>query len=115
MASVRGVTGMAGYVASKHAALGLSRALAQEVGHSGFRMDMVAPGAVNTPMVAATLWEGHRDMEFRGAFKQLSKPKEITGAIVFFLGDKATSISGQLLEVNADGLKMCGGGDGSTL
>jgi NAD(P)-dependent dehydrogenase (short-subunit alcohol dehydrogenase family) len=104
MASVRGIVGMAGYVASKHAVLGISRTLAQELGPAGFRVNTVAPGGVNTPMLAdaGRGSEQHQpgDAALQGAFKQMSEPEEIADTILFLLGDGASSISGHLLEVN---------------
>ncbi|OAL20933.1 hypothetical protein AYO20_11460 [Fonsecaea nubica] len=100
MASVRGIPGMAAYVASKHALHGLTRVFAQELGPAGFRVNTVAPGAVNTPMIAAALRDGHHDAAYKGAFKICSEPEEIADTIVFLLGEGSSSISGQILEVN---------------
>uniref|UniRef100_A0A8H7K581 Uncharacterized protein n=1 Tax=Bionectria ochroleuca TaxID=29856 RepID=A0A8H7K581_BIOOC len=102
MASVRGIPGMAAYVASKHAVHGLTKTLAQDLGPFGYRVNTVAPGAVNTPMIATELRDGthETDRAFRGAFKTFSEPEEIADTILFLLGDGSSSISGQLLEVN---------------
>lgn len=54
--SVSGLIGFAGdaaYVASKHAAHGLSKCVAKEAGGRGVRVNVVAPGQTNTPMVQA--------------------------------------------------------------
>ncbi|CAI6020067.1 unnamed protein product [Clonostachys chloroleuca] len=101
MASVRGIPGMAAYVASKHAVHGLTKTLAQDLGPSGYRVNTVAPGAVNTPMIATELRDGahETDKAFRGAFKTFSEPEEIADTILFLLGDGSSSISGQLLEL----------------
>jgi NAD(P)-dependent dehydrogenase (short-subunit alcohol dehydrogenase family) len=100
MASVRGLPGMSGYVATKHAVLGLSRTWAQEWGPEGFRVNTVAPGAVNTPMIAGVTGDGSRNGAYQGAFKSLSEPEEIADVIMYLLGDGSSSISGQLIEVN---------------
>lgn len=49
-ASVTGITNLAGYVASKHAVLGLVRTLAKELGRHEIRVNAVMPGNCNTPM-----------------------------------------------------------------
>lgn len=49
-ASVTGITNLAGYVASKHAVLGLVRTLAKELGRHQIRVNAVMPGNCNTPM-----------------------------------------------------------------
>ncbi|KAJ3547323.1 hypothetical protein NM208_g1576 [Fusarium decemcellulare] len=100
MASVRGLPGMSGYVATKHAVLGLSRTWAQEWGPEGFRVNTVAPGAVNTPMIAGVTGDGSGNGAYKGAFKSISEPEEIADVIVYLLGDASSSISGQLIEVN---------------
>lgn len=100
MASVRGFPFMAAYVASKHAVLGVSRVLAQELGPAGFRVNTVAPGPINTPMLPTEVRGGDGEGAYRGAFKQMSEPEEIADTILFLLGDGASSISGHLLEVN---------------
>src|SRR5262249_45983933 len=50
-AAVRGIAGMSHYSASKHAVLGLARALAAEVGASGVRVTTIMPGPVNTTIM----------------------------------------------------------------
>ncbi|KAH7254763.1 hypothetical protein B0J15DRAFT_559156, partial [Fusarium solani] len=100
MASVRGIHGLSGYVASKHAVLGLSRTFAQEWGPESFRVNAVAPGAVNTPMIQGMAGDDSHNAAYKGAFKSLSEPEEIADVILYLLGDGSSSISGQLIEVN---------------
>jgi NAD(P)-dependent dehydrogenase (short-subunit alcohol dehydrogenase family) len=100
MASVRGITGMSAYVASKHAVHGLTRTFAQELGPSGFRVNTIAPGVVNTPMMAGLIPDGAVNGAHRGAFKSLLEPEEIAETIVFLLGEGSSSITGQLIETN---------------
>ena len=99
MASVRGFVGLSGYVASKHAVLGLSRTFAQEWGPQGFRVNTVAPGGINTPMIQG-ITQDWDNLAYKGAFKQLSEPEEIADTIIYLLGDNSSSISGQVIEVN---------------
>ncbi|KAH7141830.1 hypothetical protein EDB81DRAFT_654149 [Dactylonectria macrodidyma] len=100
MASVRGMPGLSGYVASKHAVLGLSRTFAQKWGPEGFRVNTVAPGAVNTPMIGGMAGSESDTAAYKGAFKDLSEPEEIADAILYLLGDGSSSITGQLIEIN---------------
>ncbi|KAH7362567.1 hypothetical protein B0T11DRAFT_352439 [Plectosphaerella cucumerina] len=103
MASVRGIPRSSAYVASKHAVLGLSRVLAQELGPSGFRVNTVAPGAVNTPMLNVAVQERggtYTAGPYDGAFKRMSEPEEIADTILYLLGDGSSSVTGHLLEVN---------------
>ncbi|PSN67630.1 NAD(P)-binding protein [Corynespora cassiicola Philippines] len=101
MASVRGIVGMSGYVASKHAVLGLSRTFTQDWGKEGFRVNTVAPGAVRTPMAIDLTKEGPPgNSPYSGALKSISEPEELANAICFLLGDESSAISGLVCEVN---------------
>jgi NAD(P)-dependent dehydrogenase (short-subunit alcohol dehydrogenase family) len=103
MASVKGMPGIPGYVASKHAVLGLSRSFAQTWGSIGMRVNCIAPGAVNTPMIQMTQVVTEEDpsaAKYMGALKTLLEPDEVAETILFLLGDGSSSITGQLVEVN---------------
>lgn len=100
MASVRGLVAMSGYCASKHAVLGLTRTFAQEWGAEGFRVNAVAPGAVNTPMIQGMAGGENINGAYVGAVKSLSEPEEIADTIIFLLSEGASSITGQAIEVN---------------
>lgn len=100
MASVRGIPGMSGYVASKHAVHGITGTIAQELGPEGIRINTVAPGAVNTPMIAGRTQGGDHHGAFKGAFKTLSEPEEIADVVLYLLGEGSSSVSGQLIEAN---------------
>lgn len=100
MASVRGIPGMSGYVASKHAVLGISRTLAQELGPLGVRVNCIAPGAIRTPMIADTVPDPNIGAAFAGALKQISEPGEIADTALYLLSEESSSITGQVLQVN---------------
>ncbi|KAJ9149089.1 hypothetical protein NKR23_g4643 [Pleurostoma richardsiae] len=101
MASFRGIPGIPGYVASKHAVLGLTRAWAQEWGPLGVRVNLVGPGMVKTPM---TEGDGNRDVEevstFPTVLKPFAEPEEIADIILFLLGDSSSYITGQAIQAN---------------
>lgn len=100
MASVRGIPGLAGYVASKHAVLGLTRSFAQSWASAGLRVNCVAPGAVNTPMIQGTMDDAPVAAAYKGALKSIVEPEEVTEAIMFLLGKSSSAITGQVVEVN---------------
>ena len=97
-ASLRGIPGLAAYTAAKHGVLGLSRALAEEMGPMGIRVNCVAPGYVATPMTADLgRVLGTEDQPPIPA--QTCLPSDIANAILFLLDDNACCINGQVLEV----------------
>ncbi|KAL5337713.1 hypothetical protein BJX70DRAFT_399348 [Aspergillus crustosus] len=106
-ASLRGVSGLAAYTASKHAVLGLTRSWARDFPR--MRVNLVAPGATETPLAAASLVgapKGDPNVNF-GEAQIASIPKgrmayatDIADAIVFFLSDGSSFITGQCLPVN---------------
>lgn len=98
MASLKGMVGLSGYVASKHGVLGLSRSMAQEWGPEGIRVNCVAPGGVKTPMTQG--FDGQDSGPFRSAYKQVAEPEEIADTILYLLSDKSSNISGQVIESN---------------
>ncbi|VUC26098.1 unnamed protein product [Clonostachys rosea] len=106
-ASLRGVAGLAAYTASKHAVLGLTRTWARDF--PKMRINIVAPGATETPLAAASTIgapEGDPNVVF-GKRQIASIPKgrmahatDIADAIVFLLSDWSSFITGQCIPVN---------------
>ncbi|KAF5501060.1 15-hydroxyprostaglandin dehydrogenase [Colletotrichum siamense] len=105
-ASLRGVSGLAAYTASKHAVLGLTRAWARDF--PKMRVNMVAPGATDTPLAEATVAGAPKDDPnvVVGKAQIASIPKgrmafatDIADAIIFLLSDWSSFITGQCLPV----------------
>ena len=98
----RGAPGASLYTASKHAVEGLTRAAALEAATFGVRVNAIAPGPVDTEML--TRFTGTPDRKaglVAGVpFKRMGKPEEIADAIVFLASEKASFITGQILDVN---------------
>ena len=90
------------YVASKGALLGMTRALARELGPDNIRVNAVSPGAIPTdaekvhpdPEGYARRVIERQSLKFRGA------PEDIADAVHFLLSDRARFITGQNLHVN---------------
>jgi len=95
VASISGVPGpqkfpgFTAYCASKAAVIGLTDALAAEVGGSGVRVNAVSPGSVDTPMWA----------EVSGGAKADMTPEEIAETILFLASDRSRPMNGQNLHV----------------
>ncbi|MBC5579924.1 SDR family oxidoreductase [Anaerofilum sp. BX8] len=103
VSSIWGVTGAsceAAYSASKAAVIGLTKALAKELGPSGIRVNCVAPGVVDTEM-NASLGEAVLDgLAEETPLGRIGRPEEIAAAIFFLAGEEASFITGQILGVN---------------
>ena len=99
-AALRGYRYTAAYVASKHALLGLSRALAQDVGAKGVRVSVVCPGFLDTEMTDRTIARivattGQDAAEARAALARMNAsgrlvaPEAVAAAISDLLGDES--------------------------
>lgn len=105
IASVDGLGGHAGrahYSASKHGVIGLTRALAIEWGRHGVRINAVAPGVVDTPLVRANIPPDHLQyaMIDRVPMGRLSSADEQAGPTLFLLSDAASFVTGSVMTVD---------------
>lgn len=103
--STAGITGMANiaaYTASKHGICGLTKATALELGKSGIRVNAVAPGPVNTGLLARMV-EGKVDISAIAASNpmgRISEPDEIAQSVLFLSSDAAGYITGHTLAID---------------
>ncbi len=91
-----GSHGFAHYVASKGAVVSLTRALANEFGVSGVRVNCVAPGFTPTPGSAAL---GSYDPA-RTPLGRVMEPRDLLGTFCYLLSDDSLFVSGQTILVN---------------
>jgi len=98
IAVVRGGAMRSAYGASKRAVVGLTSAAALENGQYGIRVNAIAPGLIDTPMMQQV---GDTDAQLRAALAtrpiaRLGKPAEIAAAIAWLLSDEASYVTGSL-------------------
>ena len=88
------------YSASKAALIGLTKALAKEVGPSGIRVNCVSPGVIRTPMTTPLGEETLDALADETPLCRIGTPEEVADAVVFLAGEGASFITGQILSVN---------------
>lgn len=95
LASERGMPMNAAYVASKHAALGLARAVANEVAEFGVRCNCVLPGLIDTPMLDGLPPEAAVQMAKAVPQGRTGQPEELAEVAAFLLSDAASHVTAQ--------------------
>jgi NAD(P)-dependent dehydrogenase (short-subunit alcohol dehydrogenase family) len=101
-----GAPGAALYVGSKHAVEGFTKAAALEFAETGIRINVVAPGPIETGMLNRFTGtpENKADLISRVPMKRIGQPEEVAEAILFLASDKASYITGASLAT--DGGKL---------
>lgn len=88
------------YSAAKAGVIGLTKALAKEVGLSGVRVNAVSPGVVLTDMMAQFSQEDKDALKEETPLNKLGSPEDIARTVAFLCSDKAEFITGQVIPVN---------------
>lgn len=94
LAGERGCAGMAPYTAAKHAVAGLTRTAALEYAAAGVRVNAVAPGPVDTPLLADLDEETRRSWEAGHPLGRMATAADVSAMCLFLLSDRAAMISG---------------------
>lgn len=95
-----GIMGNGAYATSKAALIGLVRGYARELAPHRVRVNMVAPGATETPMTEVLSEADRERIAGMSLLGRLSRPEEIASAIAFLLAPEVGTITGQVVHVN---------------
>jgi NAD(P)-dependent dehydrogenase (short-subunit alcohol dehydrogenase family) len=99
--AVGGGDGEAHYAAAKGAIIGLVRSLAAEVAAHGVRVNAVAPGPTDTPLLAAdSPWRAPEYLATLPA-RRLARPEEVAEVVRYLVGDDAGFCTGEVLSPNS--------------
>ncbi len=101
LSALHGVAGQAAYAASKAGLLGLTRSLAREVGKRGVRVNAVVPGFVATDLTADVPQAAIDALRAGECLPGGVQVESVAAAVAFLLSDRAASITGQAIVVDA--------------
>jgi 3-oxoacyl-[acyl-carrier protein] reductase len=101
LSALHGVAGQSAYAASKAGILGLTRALAREVGRRGVRVNAVVPGFVETGLTAGLPETAVAALRAGECLPRGVQAGDVADAVLFLLSERAAAITGQALVVDA--------------
>jgi NAD(P)-dependent dehydrogenase (short-subunit alcohol dehydrogenase family) len=113
-AALRGLPLMAGYVASKHAVLGITRSAAVELGDAGVRINAVCAGPIDTRMMDSlarrsadhletTLGDAHAELVRTIPMGRYGRPEEIAELVAFLASDASSYVTGAAISIDGGG------------
>ena len=95
------------YSAAKGGLIAFTKALARETARHGIVVNCVCPGPTDTPLMAAVPDKVKEALTKAIPLRRLGKPEEVADAVLYFAGDGASYVTGQVLSVSG-GLTMAG-------
>ncbi|MFP4050774.1 MAG: SDR family NAD(P)-dependent oxidoreductase [Thermoplasmata archaeon] len=96
----RGSTHGTAYVTSKAAIVGLTRALALELGPEGITVNAIAPGTIDTDIIAGYSEEKRKKRAEKIPVKKIGTPEDIAEAALYLASDMGSYVNGEIMGVN---------------
>jgi len=92
--------GQTNYAASKFGVIGFTKTWSRELGPKGVRVNAVAPGFIETPILATIPDKVMQQMREKVPLQRLGRPEEIANVYAFLASDEASYINGAVIEVS---------------
>jgi len=99
IAGIMGFHGQANYAAAKAGVIALTKVLAKELARRGITVNAVAPGIIQTPMLAGLKPEVQAEYEKQIPVGRVGRPEDVANAVLFFACEESSYITGQTLPI----------------
>ncbi|HEY7913486.1 MAG TPA: SDR family NAD(P)-dependent oxidoreductase [Blastocatellia bacterium] len=100
VAGLRGFPGAANYTAAKAAIIAFTKAVAQEVAPAGIRVNCIAPGWIDTPILNNLPEEMRSQMTQMTPLGRIGSPDEVASVALFLASDDSSYVTGQTISPN---------------
>ena len=100
LGGLKGMPTLGVYSATKHAVIGLTKTIAGEYGRENIRINAIAPGTNETPMVKAFPPEAIKAMAEAVPMGRLGQPHEVADVVAFLLSDESSYIHGAVISID---------------
>ena len=97
---IHGNFGQTNYAASKFGVIGFTKTWSRELGPKGIRVNAVAPGFVDTPILSTIPGKVLQQMKDQVPLGRLARPEEIAAVYAFLASDDASYVNGAVIEVS---------------
>ena len=97
---IYGNFGQTNYAASKFGVIGFTKTWSRELGPKGVRVNAVAPGSIETPILTTIPDKVLDQMRDQVPLKRLGRPEEIANVYAFLASDEASYVNGAVIEVS---------------
>jgi 3-oxoacyl-[acyl-carrier protein] reductase len=97
---VQGNAGQSVYAGSKAALVGITKSLAKELGPQNIRVNAIAPGLIDTDLVAHIAPEKLAERQAAIALGRIGRPEDVANAALFLASDLGAYVTGQVLGVD---------------